>query len=119
MARVKRGVAAAKGRKRILKLAKGYYGARSKLTGVAKEAVDKAGVYAYVGRKQRKRQFRRLWITRINAACREQGMTYSRFIAGLKSAGIEMDRKVMAELAVSDPSAFSELVKRAKDAAAA
>lgn len=119
MARVKRGVAAAKGRKRILKLAKGYYGARSKLAGVAKEAVDKAGVYAYVGRKQRKRQFRRLWITRINAACREQGMSYSRFIAGLKSAGIEMDRKVMAELAVSDPTAFSELVKRAKDAAAA
>lgn len=119
MARVKRGVAAAKGRKRILKLAKGYYGARSKLVGTAKEAVDKAGVYAYIGRKQRKRQFRQLWIARINAACREQGMSYSRFIFGLKTAGVEMDRKVMAELAVSDPAAFSELIKKAKEAAAA
>lgn len=119
MARVKRGLAAARGRRRLLKLAKGYTGARSKLTGTAKEAVDKAGVYAYIGRKQRKRQFRRLWIARINAACREQDTTYSRFIAGLKAAGIEMDRKVMAELAVSDPSAFSELVKRAKEAVAA
>ncbi|MFT5443085.1 MAG: large subunit ribosomal protein L20 [Myxococcota bacterium] len=119
MARVKRGVAAAKGRKRILKLAKGYYGARSKLVGTAKEAVDKAGVYAYTGRKQRKRQFRQLWIARINAACRAEGMSYSRFIFGLKTAGVEMDRKVMAELAVSEPAAFSELVKKAKEAAAA
>ena len=119
MARVKRGIAAARGRRRLLKLAKGYTGARSKLTGTAREAVDKAGVYAYIGRKQRKRQFRRLWITRINAACREQGMTYSRFIAGLKTAGIEMDRKVMAELAISDPNAFVELVKAAKNAVAA
>ena len=119
MARVKRGVVAARGRKRLLKLAKGYYGARSKLAGTAKEAVDKAGVYAYIGRKQRKREFRRLWIVRINAACREQGLTYSRFIAGLKSAGVEMDRKVMAELAVSDPTAFTELVKKAKEAIAA
>jgi large subunit ribosomal protein L20 len=119
MARVKRGVVAAKGRKRILKLAKGYYGARSKLVGTAKEAVDKAGVYAYIGRKQRKREFRRLWIVRINAACREQGLSYSRFIAGLKTAGVEMDRKVMAELAVGDPTAFTELVKKAKEAIAA
>lgn len=119
MSRVKRGVAAAKGRKRILKLAKGYYGARSKLVRTAKEAVDKAGVYAYIGRKQRKREFRRLWIARINAACRQQGLSYSRFITGLKSAGVEMDRKVIAELAVSDPTAFTELVKKAKEAVAA
>lgn len=119
MSRVKRGVVAAKGRKRILKLAKGYYGARSKLVRTAKEAVDKAGVYAYIGRKQRKREFRRLWIARINAACRQQGLSYSRFITGLKSAGVEMDRKVIAELAVSDPTAFTELVKKAKEAVAA
>ena len=119
MSRVKRGVVAAKGRRRILKLAKGYYGARSKLVRTAKEAVDKAGVYAYIGRKQRKREFRRLWIARINAACRQQGLSYSRFIAGLKSAGVEMDRKVIAELAVSDPTAFTELVKKAKEAVAA
>lgn len=119
MSRVKRGVAAAKGRKRILKLAKGYYGARSKLVRTAKEAVDKAGVYAYIGRKQRKREFRRLWIARINAACRQQGLSYSRFITGLKSAGVEMDRKVIAELALSDPTAFTELVKKAKEAVAA
>lgn len=119
MSRVKRGVVAAKGRKRILKLAKGYYGARSKLVRTAKEAVDKAGVYAYIGRKQRKREFRRLWIARINAACRQQGLSYSRFITGLKSAGVEMDRKVIAELALSDPTAFTELVKKAKEAVAA
>ncbi len=119
MARVKRGVAAAKRRKRLMKRAKGFYGSRSKLSGTAQEAVDKAGVYAYIGRKQRKREFRRLWIARINAACREQGLSYSRFISGLKNAGIEMDRKVIAELAVSDPSAFVELVKKAKEAAAA
>ncbi len=119
MARVKRGVAAAKRRKRLMKRAKGFYGSRSKLAGTAQEAVDKAGVYAYIGRKQRKREFRRLWIARINAACREQGLSYSRFISGLKDAGIEMDRKVIAELAVSDPSAFVELVKKAKEAAAA
>ncbi len=117
MARVKRGVAAHKRRKRVLKRAKGYSGARSKLHGVAKEAVEKAGVYAYIGRKQRKRIFRRLWITRINAACRENGLTYSRFINGLKLAGIEMDRKILAELAIADPSAFADLTKRAKAAA--
>ena len=117
MARVKRGVAAHKRRKRVLKQAKGYSGARSKLHGVAKEAVDKAGVYAYIGRKQRKRIFRRLWITRINAACRENGLTYSRFINGLKLAGIEMDRKILAELAIVDSNAFAELTKRAKAAA--
>lgn len=117
MARVKRGVAAHKKRKRVLKQAKGYSGARSKLHGVAREAVDKAGVYAYIGRKQRKRVFRRLWIARINAACREHGLTYSRFINLLKLAGIEMDRKILAELAIADPYAFQELAKRAKAAA--
>jgi len=119
MARVKRGVAAGKRRKRLMKRAKGYRGGRSKLSGTAREAVDKAGVYAYEGRKQRKREFRRLWIARINAACREQGLSYSRFIAGLKRAGVEMDRKVIAELALRDPSAFGELVKKAKQAEAA
>jgi large subunit ribosomal protein L20 len=118
MSRVKRGAASHKRRKRVLKQAKGYYGARSKLHGTAQEAVDKAGLYAYIGRKQRKRVFRRLWITRINAACRENGMSYSQFIAGLKSAGVEMDRKVLAQLAVSEPTAFAELTKVAKGAAA-
>jgi large subunit ribosomal protein L20 len=118
MSRVKRGAASHKRRKRVLKQAKGYYGARSKLHGTAQEAVDKAGLYAYIGRKQRKRVFRRLWITRINAACRENDMSYSQFIAGLKSAGVEMDRKVLAQLAVSEPTAFAELTKVAKGAAA-
>lgn len=118
MSRVKRGVAAAKRRKRLLKRAKGYYGARSKLVGTAQEAVDKAGVYAYVGRKQRKRQFRRLWIARINAACRLEGLSYSRFMAGLKGAGIDLDRKVLADLAIADPSAFSALVEKARGKAA-
>lgn len=117
MARVKRGVAAHKRRKRTMKAAKGYSGGRSKLHSVAREAVDKAGIYAYIGRKQRKRIFRRLWITRINAACRENGLTYSRFINGLKLAGIEMDRKILAELAIVDPNAFVELANRAKAAA--
>ncbi len=119
MSRVKRGVAAAKRRRRLLKRAKGYSGARSKLTGTAREAVDKAGVYAYIGRKQRKREFRRLWIARINAACRGEGLSYSRFIAGLKAAGVDLDRKVLAEIAISDPSAFGALVQKARDAAAA
>jgi large subunit ribosomal protein L20 len=118
MARVKRGVAARKRRNRVLKLAKGYSGARSKLHGTAQEAVEKAGVYAYRDRKQRKRVFRRLWIARINAACREHGLSYSRFIDGLKKGGVEMDRKVLAELAISDPQAFGELAKLAKSAAA-
>jgi len=117
MSRVKRGVAAHKRRKRVLKLAKGYSGSRSKLHGTAQEAVEKAALYAYIGRKQRKRVFRRLWIARINAACREHELSYSRFISGLKKAGVEMDRKVMAELAVSDPQAFGELAKLAKNAA--
>ena len=117
MARVKRGVTARKRRNRVLKQAKGYYGARSKLHGTAQEAVEKAGVYAYRDRKQRKRVFRSLWIARINAACREHGLSYSRFIDGLKKGGVEMDRKVLAELAISDPKAFGELAELAKSAA--
>ncbi len=118
MPRAKRSVAARKRRKRILKRAKGYYGARSKLFGVAREAVEKAAVYAYVGRKQRKRQFRALWITRINAASREHGLSYSRLIAGLKTAGVEVDRKILAQLAVDDPKSFGELAELAKQQAA-
>jgi len=118
MPRVKRSVPARKRRKRILKKAKGYYGARSKLFGVAREAVEKAGVYAYKGRKQRKRQFRALWIARINAAAREHDLSYSRLIAGLKTAGVEVDRKILAQLAIDDPKGFGELAALAKKAAA-
>ena len=99
MARVKRGVVARRRHKKILKLAKGYYGARSRVFRVAKQAVIKAGQYAYRDRRQRKRQFRALWIARINAGARVNGLSYSRFIAGLKKAAIEIDRKVLAELA--------------------
>lgn len=117
MPRVKRSVPARKRRRRVLKKAKGYYGARSKLYGVAREAVDKAAVYAYQGRKQRKRQFRGLWIARINAAAREHGLSYSRLIAGLKKAGVEVDRKILAQLAVDDPEGFGKLAELAKQAA--
>jgi large subunit ribosomal protein L20 len=118
MPRVKRSVAARKRRKRVLKKAKGYYGARSKLYGVAREAVEKAALYAYSGRKQRKRQFRALWIARINAASREHGLSYSRLISGLKVAGVEIDRKILAQLAVDDPESFGELAELAKKEAA-
>ena len=117
MPRVKRSVPARKRRRRVHKKAKGYYGARSKLYGVAREAVDKAAVYAYQGRKQRKRQFRGLWIARINAAAREHGLSYSRLIAGLKKAGVEVDRKILAQLAVDDPEGFGKLAELAKQAA--
>ncbi len=117
MPRVKRSVVARKRRRRVLKKAKGYYGARSKLYGVAREAVEKAGVYAYRGRKQRKQQFRSLWIARINAAAREHGLSYSRLIAGLKKAGVEVDRKILAQLAIDDPKGFGELAALAKKAA--
>ena len=117
MPRVKRSVAARKGRRRILKKAKGYYGARSKLYRVAREAVERAGVYAYKGRKQRKRQFRSLWIARINAGAREHGLSYSRMINGLKRAGVEVDRKILAQLAIEDPKGFGELAELAKKAA--
>ena len=97
--------------RKIVKQAKGYYGARSRTFKAAKDAVWKAGTYAYRDRRQRKRQFRRLWITRINAAARLNGMSYSAFISGLKGDGMELDRKVLADLAVHNPNAFAELVK--------
>ncbi len=114
MARVKRGVVAKARHKRILDKAKGYYGARHKVYRVAKQAVTKAGQYAYRDRRQRKREFRALWITRINAAARIHGLSYSRFINGLKKAEIEIDRKVLADLAVHDAEAFGALAEQAK-----
>jgi len=119
MARVKRGVTARRRHKKILKQAKGYYHARRKVFRVAKQAVTKALQYAYIGRKQRKRQFRRLWITRINAAARINGMSYSRFINGLLKAGITLDRKVLADIAVHDAVGFAALSEKAKSALAA
>ncbi len=116
MPRVKRGVTAHARHKKVLKLAKGYYGARSRVYRVAKQAVIKAGQYAYRDRKQRKRQFRALWITRINAAARECGLSYSRFMDGLKKASIELDRKVLADMAVFDKEAFAQLAKLAQSA---
>ena len=118
MARVKRGVVARRRHKKILKQAKGYYGARSRVFRVAKQAVIKAGQYAYRDRRQRKRQFRQLWIARINAAARQNGMSYSRFINGLKKASVEIDRKILADIAVHDKNAFTALVDAAKGALA-
>lgn len=112
MARVTSAVTSRKRRKRVLEQAKGFYGARSKQIRTAYDAVDKAMSHAYVGRKQKKRQYRRLWTVRINAACRELGTNYSRFMDGLRKAGIELNRKSLAELAVTDPGSFSELVKQ-------
>ena len=97
-------------------MAKGYYGAKSKLFKTAKEAVMKSGNYAYIGRKQKKRDFRRLWITRISAACKQNGMNYSTFINGLKKAGIELNRKMLSEIAIADPKAFTALTEQAKEA---
>ena len=119
MPRVKRGVQAHRRHKKILKLAKGYYGARSRVFRVAVQAVTKAGQYAYIGRKQRKRQFRALWIARINAAARTNGISYSRLINGLKKASIEIDRRVLADLAVNDKATFTVLAEKAKAALAA
>ena len=116
MARVKRGVTAKARHRKILSKAKGYYGARSKIYRVAKQAVTKAGQYAYRDRRQRKRQFRALWITRINAAARINGLSYSRLLNGLNLAGIEVDRKVLADIAVHDQEAFSALAEAAKAA---
>lgn len=116
MARVKRGVVARARHNKVLKKAKGYYGARRKVFRVAKQAVTKAGQYAYRDRRQRKRQFRALWIARINAGARLSGLSYSRFINGLNRAGIEIDRKVLADLAVHDPDAFAALAEQAKQA---
>ena len=118
MPRVKRGVVAHRRHKKILKQAKGYYGARSRIFRVAKQAVTKAGQYAYRDRRQRKRQFRALWITRINAQSRANGLSYSRLINGLKKAEIGLDRRVLADLAVRDKQGFAAIVEQAKAALA-
>ena len=119
MPRVKRGVTAHAKHKKVLDQAKGYYGARSKIFRVAKQAVTKAGQYAYRDRRQRKRQFRALWIARINAATRSNGMSYSVFMNGLKKANIEIDRKVLSDIAIFDKAAFTVLVEKAKEGLAA
>jgi len=116
VARVKRGVTAKRRHKKVLKQAKGYYGAKSKLYRVANEAVMKSLSYAYAGRKQRKRQFRKMWIARINAAARANGMNYSTFINGLKKANIDINRKMLSEMAINDPEGFAKLVEIAKEA---
>lgn len=116
MARVKRGTIARARHKKVLKQAKGYYGARSRVYRVAKQAVIKAGQYAYRDRRQKKRQFRSLWIVRINAAARDNGMSYSRLIDGLNKAGIEIDRKVLADIAMHDKPAFTALADQARAA---
>ncbi|MBK6289324.1 MAG: 50S ribosomal protein L20 [Gammaproteobacteria bacterium] len=118
MPRIKRGVVARRRHKKILDRAKGYYGARSRVFRVAKQAVIKAGQYAYRDRRQKKRQFRALWITRINAASRANGLAYSRLIAGLRKAGIGLDRRVLADLAVHDKDAFAAIVGKARAALA-
>ena len=114
--RIKRAVNAHKKRAKILKAAKGYYGAKSKLYRVAREAVMKSGNYAYVGRKNKKRDFRTLWIARINAAVRPYGLSYSTFTHGLKTAGVELNRKMLSEIAIADKVAFEQLVNQAKTA---
>ena len=114
MARVKRGVIARSRHKKVLDKAKGYYGARRKTFKVAKQAVIKAGQYAYRDRRNRKREFRALWITRINAAARANGLSYSRLMNGLKQAGIEVDRKVLADIAVHDPEGFAAIAEQAR-----
>ena len=119
MARVKRGVVARRRHKKIIGQAKGYYNARRKVFRVAKQAVTRAAQYAYIGRKQRKRQFRALWIVRINAAARLHGLSYSRLINGLAKAGVVVDRKVLADLAVHDLKAFGVIAEKAKAALAA
>ena len=119
MARVKRGVTARRRHKKFLKAAKGYYNARRKVFRVAKQAVTKALQYAYIGRKQKKRHFRTLWIARINAAARANGISYSRFMNGLKKAGVFLNRKMLSEVAIADPAAFEKLVETAKAQATA
>ena len=118
MPRVKRGSKRRERRKKLLSLAKGYYLGKSKLYRFAKEAVDRAGNFAYVGRKRKKRDFRRLWIVRINAAARAHDMSYSTFMAGLKRAGVDLDRKSLAELAARDPQGFTKLVESVRASAA-
>ena len=116
MARIKGALMTRKRRKKTLKLAKGYFGAKSKLFRTAKEAVMKSGQYAYIGRKQKKRNFRSLWITRISAACKMNGMNYSTFMNGLKKAGVTLNRKMLSEIALNDDAAFTALVEKAKAA---
>lgn len=116
--RIKRGVNGVKKRRKILKLAKGYFGAKSKLYRVSREAVMKSLKYAYIGRKQRKRDFRQLWIARINAAARINGLSYSKFMFGLKQANVTLNRKMLAEIAISDSKAFADLAEIAKKAIA-
>ena len=118
MARVKRGVNARKHHRTVLKAAKGYYGAKSRQYKAAKEQVQHSGQYAYRDRRNKKREIRRLWITRINAACRINGLSYSVFMHGLKTAGIELDRKVLSDMAIQDPEGFAQLCEVAKKAAA-
>ena len=117
MARIKGAMMTRKRRKKTLKLAKGYWGSKSKHFKMAKEQVMKSGNYAFVGRKQKKRDFRSLWITRINAACRAEGVNYSTFMNGLKKSGIELNRKMLSEMAIHDPKSFSALDETAKNAA--
>lgn len=116
MARVKRGVTAHAKHKKVLKKAKGYYGSRKNTIRVARQAVEKAGQYAYRDRKTRKRNFRSLWIQRINAAAREHGLTYARLVDGMTKAGIEVDRKVLSDIAIHEPQAFGAMVAKAKEA---
>lgn len=116
MARVKGALMTRKRRKKVLRLAKGYFGAKSKQFRTAKEAVMKSQQYAYIGRKQRKRNFRSLWITRISAGCRVNGMNYSTFMNGIKKAGIDLNRKMLSEIAIADPAAFAAIVEKAKSA---
>ena len=116
MARIKGATMTRKRRNKVLKLAKGYYGSKSKLFKTAKQAVMKSGNYAYVGRNQKKRNFRRLWITRISAACKLNGMNYSTFMNGLSKAGITLNRKMLSEIAIADPAAFTALTEQAKAA---
>ena len=114
--RIKRAVNAHKKRAKIMKAAKGYYGARHRLFRTAKEAVMKTGRYAYIGRKQKKREFRRLWITRISAGCKMNDMNYSTFMNGLKKSGVTLNRKMLSEIAIADPAAFTALTEKAKEA---
>lgn len=116
MARIKGAIMTRKRRKKTLKLAKGYFGAKSKLFKTAKEAVMKSGQYAYIGRRLKKRDFRKLWITRISAAAKINGMNYSTFMNGLKKAGVELNRKMLSEIAIADPAGFTALAEKAKEA---
>jgi len=116
MARIKGAMMTRKRRNKVLKLAKGYYGSKHSLFKTAKQAVMKSGNYAYIGRKQKKRDFRRLWITRISAGCKANGMNYSTFMNGLKKAGVTLNRKMLSEIAIADPAAFTALTEQAKAA---